>query len=69
MNNAIVTIDVADAIEAAELVSFVETWLAHAGGAVGQDFAGFAAPYTILELRAELVALAASLAVSETGQR
>lgn len=69
MNRAIVAIDVVDAIEAAELVSFVETWLAHTGCAVVEDFAGFAGPYTILELRAELVALAASLGVSETGQR
>lgn len=67
--NAVVTIDVVDAIEAAELVSFVEGWLAHSGPAVVEDFAAFASPYTIGELRAELVALAASLAVSETSQR
>jgi hypothetical protein len=67
--SAVVTIDVVDVIEAAELVSFVEGWLAHAGPAVVEDFAGFASPYTILELRAELVALAASLAVAETSQR
>jgi hypothetical protein len=67
--NTVVTIDVVDAIEAAELVSFVEGWLAHSGPAVVEDFAGFASPYTILELRAGLVALAASLAVAETRQR
>jgi hypothetical protein len=59
--SAVVTIDVVDAIEAAELVGFVGTWLAHAGPAVVEDFTGFASPDTILELRAELVALAASL--------
>jgi hypothetical protein len=65
----VITMDVVDVIEAAELVSFIEGWLAHAGPAVVEDFAAFASPYTILELRAELVALAASLAVSETRQR
>jgi hypothetical protein len=65
----VITMDVVDVIEAAELVSFIEGWLAQAGPAVVEDFAAFASPYTILELRAELVALAASLAVSETSQR
>ena len=67
--SAVVTIDVVDAIEAAEMVGFVETWLAQADEEVVADFDRFAAPYTILELRAELVALAASLAVAETSQR
>ena len=67
--SAVITMAVVDVIEAAELVSFIEGWLAHAGPAVVEDFAAFASPYTILELRAELVALAASLAVSETSQR
>ncbi|MFQ5517484.1 MAG: hypothetical protein ACE5E8_07900 [Acidimicrobiia bacterium] len=69
MSATIVTIDAADAIEIAELVAFVETWLAQAGPAVVEDFEGFAAPYTVLELRAELVALAASLGVSRMEQR
>lgn len=59
--SAVVTIDVVDAIEAAEVAGFVEAWLAQADEEVVADFAGFASPYTILELRAELVALAASL--------
>jgi hypothetical protein len=66
--NAVVTIDVVDAIEAAEVVGFVEAWLAQADEGVVADFDRFAAPYTILELRAELVALAASLGVAEMEQ-
>ncbi len=64
-----ITIDAADAIEAAELVAFIETWLAQAAPAVVADFETFAAPYTVLELRAELVGLAASLGASRTEQR
>lgn len=67
--NAVITIDVVDVVEAAELASFVKGWLAQAGPAVVEDFTAFASPYTIVELRAELVALAASLAVTEMGQR
>lgn len=67
--STIVTIDAADAIEAAELMSFIETWLAQAGPAVVADFETFAAPYTVLELRAELVGFAASLGASRTEQR
>ncbi len=68
MNRAMVTIDTTDAIEIAEL-AFIETWLAQAAPAVVADFETFAAPYTVLELRAELVGLAASLGASRTEQR
>ncbi len=61
MNTHVVTIDAADAIEAAELVAFVESWLAQADDSVTADFESFAASYTLVELRAELIALAASL--------
>ena len=61
MNTHVVTIDAAAAIEAAELVAFVESWLAQAGDSVTSDFEAFAAPYTLVELRTELIALAASL--------
>ena len=69
MSRTIVTIDAADAIEAAELVAFVETWLAQAAPGVVADFEAFAAPYTVLELRAELIGFAASLGVSAMEQR
>lgn len=61
MSTHVVTIDAADAIEAAEMLGFVESWLAQASQSVTSDFAAFAAPYTLVELRAELIALAASL--------
>jgi hypothetical protein len=61
MSTDVVIIDAADAIEAAELAAFVESWLAKAGPCVTSDFEAFAAPYTLVELRAELIALAASL--------
>jgi hypothetical protein len=65
MSGQVVTIDAADAIEAAELLSFVESWLAQAGESVTSDFEAFAWPYTLVELRAELLALAASLGASK----
>lgn len=64
MSADIVTIEAADAIEAGELVSFVESWLAQADESVIADFEAFASPYRFVELRAELVALAASLGAS-----
>lgn len=69
MRGPSVTLDAADAIEAAELAAFIEAWLAHAGPAVADDFARYASPYSIVELRAELVALAASLGTSRMEQR
>lgn len=68
MSAPVVTIDAADAVEAAELLSVVESWLAQASDDVASDFDAFAAPYTLVELRAELLALAASLATSRTEQ-
>lgn len=62
----VVTIeDAADAIEAAEMLAFIESWLAQAGPCVTSDFDGFCAPYTLVELRAELIALAATLGTSK----
>lgn len=68
MSAPVVTIDAADAVEAAELLAFVESWLAQAGDDVASDFEAFAAPYTLTELRAELLALAASLGTSRMEQ-
>jgi len=42
-------------------VAFVESWLAQADDSVTADFESFAASYTLVELRGELIALAASL--------
>jgi hypothetical protein len=67
MSTHVVTIDAADAIEAAEMLCFVESWLAEAGSCVTSDFEAFAAPYPLVELRAELIALAASLGASTMG--
>lgn len=61
MSTHVVTIDAADAIEAAEMLAFIESWLAQASQSVTEDFETFATPYPLLELRAELIALAASL--------
>lgn len=69
MNTHVVTIDAADAIEAAEMLAFIESWLAEAGPCVTSDFEAFAAPYTLVELRAELIALAATLGVSTMEER
>lgn len=52
MNTQVATIDSADAIEAAELVAFVESWLAQADRSVNSNFERLAAPYTLPELRA-----------------
>jgi len=60
MSTHVVTIDAADAIEAAEMLTFIESWLAQASNSVTEDFAAFCAPYPLVELRAELIALAAS---------
>jgi hypothetical protein len=57
-----ITIDAVDAVEAAELCEFIDTWLAQAPPAVIDQFNTWAHPYTAIELRAELVALATSLA-------
>ena len=64
-----ITIGATDAIEIAEPMPFVETWLAQAPPAVVGDFEAFASSYTALELRAELVAVAVSLGSSRMGQR
>jgi hypothetical protein len=69
MSTDVVIIEAADAIEAAEMLSFVESWLAEAGPRVTADFEAFAAPYTLVELRAELITLAASLGTSRLEQR
>ncbi len=69
MSTHVVTIDAADAIEAAEMLCFVESWLAQAGNSVTSDFEAFGAPYPLLELRAELIALAATLATSTMERR
>ena len=64
----VISIDQADAIELIELLEFIESWLAQAAPAVGADFARFVGPesgaYLLSELRADLIAWAARLALA-----
>lgn len=47
-----------DAIETAELLTWIGWWLAQAPPAVAADFERWAWPYTLAELRADLLATA-----------
>ena len=66
MSTPTVTLDALDVIELAELLAWIETWLSQADETVAADFNRWAWPYTILELRADLLARAVSLSGSPT---
>jgi hypothetical protein len=61
-----VRIDQADAVELVEILEFVESWLARAAPAVGIDFERFIGSdgYPLTELRTDLIAWAARLALA-----
>lgn len=69
----VISIDQADAVELIETLEFVESWLAQAAPAIDADFARFVGPecehYPLTELRADLIAWAARLALAPGERR